>query len=197
MKRSTSTCLALFSVLLLGWYGRAFSSPLWDNFLRNPTEEELATLENTVEASQKPCDPSCVPSEQQQALLFKLIRLGNSSAFRAGLSVSGCFGAANTEDFCASAAAFFETKPLIFLQTVREKAIQDRWLDCLLTQRPLDLVDRETSEVISVIDNRIAILNSIDDPSVVDVKKRGLYFLKQERALLKRIMRDRRSQPKE
>ncbi|MFZ0943523.1 MAG: hypothetical protein WB930_06315 [Syntrophobacteraceae bacterium] len=197
MKKSTSTCLALFSVLLLGCYVHAFSNPLWDDFLRNPTEEALATLENTVEASQKPCDPSCVPSEQQQALLFKLIRGGNSSAFRAGLSVSRCFGASKTEDFCASAAAFFETKPLIFLQTVREKAIQDRWLKCLLTELPLDLVDRETSEVISVIDNRIAILNSIDDPSVIEVKERGLHFLKEERAPLERIMRDSRSQPKE
>jgi len=190
MKKSILACLTLFTVFLLGPYNHAFSSVVWDVFLRNPTEGALATLENSVEASQKPCDSSSVPSEQQQSLLFDLIRQGNSPAFRAGLSVSRCLGAANTEDFCASAAAFFERNPSVFLRTVREKAVRDTWLKCLLTVIPLDLVDGDTSEVISIIDKRISILNSIDDPSVIEVKEKGLYFLKEERASLERIIRD-------
>ncbi len=191
MKKPTSWCMVLFTVLLLGFFDLARPSALWDEFLRDPNENAFATLESTVAASHEPCSSSIKPSEKQEYLLFDLIRRGNSPAFRAALDVSKCFGAADSEDFYQSTGAFFVMRPLVFLQTVKEKAIQDRELEYLLTMLPLDLVvDRDMDVRISLVEKRIAILNSINDPSVSKVKERGLRFLNEEKEQLENIKRN-------
>jgi hypothetical protein len=55
---------------------------------------------------------------------------------------------------------------------------------------PLDLVDRDVDEVISAVENRIAILNSIDDPSVSHIKKEGLGFLMKEAESLRMVKKE-------
>jgi hypothetical protein len=186
MRKYTLWCVVIVAVLLSeGAYVHADPILPWDEFLRDPNPKGLAALENTIAASHKPCGSSTKPSLEQETLLFELIRQGNSAAFQAALAVSRCFGVADSEDFHRSAGVFLELRPLVFLKSVRRKAIQDSELRYLFTALPLDLPDREDIDVlISAVENRISILNSIDDPSVTGVKKKGLQFLKEDRKQL-------------
>lgn len=194
MKKNISWFILLLTLLLLISSGPAHSSSLWDEFLRHPNESQFAKLENRLKTAREPCGPGTAPLREQQELLFNLVHQANSRAFRAVLDVRRCLGAAPTEDFCVSAAAFFERKPVIFLRIVKEKAIKDPWLECFLTALPLDLVDVDVDKVIVLVDNRIAILNSTDDPSVIEIKKRGLYFLHREKESLHKIKREKTGQ---
>jgi len=185
MKRFASCYVVLLAALLSGVCVRAYSSSLWDEFLRDPDEGSLIVLENAIGMCQEACSPCALPSKEQVPLLFELVGKGNTKAFLAGLSVSRCFHASYSEDFSRSAGAFFEMRPLIFLRAVKEKAVQDWEIKLLFTMLPLDTVDN-LDQKISVVENRIAILNSIDDPSVVEVKEKGLYFLKKKETVLRR-----------
>lgn len=115
MKQATLWSMALFALLVFGSYVHAHSNSFSDEYLRIPDEKASAALEKTVAASREPCGSSTKPSEEQEYLLFELIRDGNPSALRAALAVSKCFGAADGEDFFRSAGALFEMRPLVFL----------------------------------------------------------------------------------
>ncbi len=190
MKKSTSWCMVLFTVFLSGFFDLVHSGSFWDEYLRIPDEKAVAAFEKTVAEAPKPCSPGTLPSNEQRVMLFELISMGNWSAFRAGLAISKCYHASYSEDFCQSAGAFFERKPLEFLRTVREKDIQDKQLKRLLVTLPLDLVADRDDVRISLLNKRIALLNSIDDPSVAEVKEKGLHFLKEYRKFLEKTESD-------
>jgi hypothetical protein len=105
--------------------------------------------------------------------------------------VSQCLSASVPQTariFAKAQGFFFEKQPLVFLQTVREKAVPDEWLRYLLTSLPPELTDTtDMDKVIAVVENRITILHSIDDPSIADVKKKGLRFLEESRDELEEI----------
>jgi hypothetical protein len=63
------------------------------------------------------------------------------------------------------------------LKAVKEKDVSDSELKYLLLALPYDTVD-EFDLQLSVVENRIATLESVDDPSVSCVKKIGTMFFK-------------------
>lgn len=52
------------------------------------------------------------------------------------------------------------------------------------------MVDSDIDVRISMVENRIAILNSIGDPSVTEVKERGLRLLKENKAFYEHLKRN-------
>ncbi len=184
MKKSTPWRMVLFIELLLWPCVHAYSGSLWGEFLRDPNENTLAALEKTFAA----CSSSDMPSREQEKIFCDLIRQGNPSVFRAALAgwQCLCFSAEYCEDVNESAGVFSGLRPQAFLRMVKEEAVPEAELKYLLLALPYDTVD-DIDLQLSVVENRAAIMGSVDDPSVAELKEKALRFLEEERQTLEKI----------
>lgn len=91
--------------------------------------------------------------------------------------MSGCWDGGELEDFHRSAGSFFELYPHAFLQIVKENKVPDSRLRYMFTMLPVQTVD-DIDLSISVVENRIAILNRISDKAFEEVKFSGLFYLR-------------------
>jgi hypothetical protein len=178
MKQMNYTWLLLFGLLVCG-SARPDVTSNWDKFLKLPDRDNFLTLSNSVAAMPHRCDRSVAPNQLQRTLLFGLIRKGNQLAFHAALIVSKCFDGGEAEDFYRSAGQFFETKPLNFLQLVKESKASDPELKRMLVMLPLETVD-DIDAKITILKKRIRMLSAVNDSEVENVKKAGLAFLASE-----------------
>ncbi len=179
MKKSRSMRVFLLTILLVVFNVHAYSSAVWDEFLRSPSENTLAALEKTLAT----CSSSSMPSVEQEKLLCDLIRQGNPSAFRAALAGWRCFSGEYGEDVNESAGIFLQMRPHVFLRAVKEKAVPDSELKYLLLALPYDTVD-DLDLQLSVVEKRIAIMRSVDDPAVAELKEKALRFLEEFRQVV-------------
>ena len=183
--------MILSLLILVGFSISAHCGSPWEAFLKNPDKDAFSKLERSIAASAQSCrwgDPAnsnVAPTVKQDKQLFELIVTGNESAFRAALLVSRCLDGGELEDFYRSVGSFFEAQPRVFLRTVKEDAIPDSQLSDFLTMLPLDTVD-DFDRQMRIIENRIALLKSIDEVSLEEEKKRGLFFLEKEKKEVKK-----------
>ncbi len=189
MKKFIIKYLILVLTVFVIFSLNAFCDSQWDNFLQKPNKDSLTMLEKTVSDSAKNCNPDFTPTQIHRARLFELIRKGNQMAFRAALLVSRCWDGGEFEDFNRSVGTFFEIQPRTFLQIVNEKVISDLQLRYFLTMLPLYTVDNIDLKI-SMMENRMAILEGVNEESFKKIKKRGLFFLKKERDNLYKIKSD-------
>ena len=177
----------IFSIVLLGGLSvNADCSSEWDEFLRHPNKETLVVLEKSIAASPKRCRSDIPPLQRHRTQLSELICEGSPFAFRAALLVSECWDGGELEDFYRDAGIFFERQPLVFLQTVKEKAIKDSQLRYMIIMLPLYTVDNINLKL-SVVENRIAILKTIREESLNEKRDKGISFLKKEKKNLEKI----------
>ena len=160
--------------------------------MKQPDKKALVALEKSIAVKAQRCswgdtnNAIVAPTEKQELQLFDLISKGNLFAFHAALLVYKCWDGGDLEDFDRSAGIFFDTQPLVFLQTVKEKAIQDSEIVDMLTMLPLDTVD-DIGRKISMVENRIKKLKNISDESLSEIKRKGLSSLEKEKNDLYRI----------
>jgi hypothetical protein len=192
MKKFKKRYLILSLLLLVCLSTNAYCNEHWASFLKQPDKKALVVLKKSIATSAKSCgwgNPSnaaVAPTEKQELQLFHLISTGNMSAFQAALLVHKCWDGGDLEDFYRSAGILFDTRPLVFLQTVKEKAIQDSEIVDMLTMLPLDTVD-DIGRQISMVENRIKKLKNISDESLSEIKRKGLSSLEKAKDDLYRI----------
>lgn len=181
------------SLMLLGSFSvHADGSSLWEEFLKVPDKDALVILENAIGESAQRCDwgnpsnLSVAPTKKQAGRLFKLVSEGNESALRAALLMSRCLDGGELEDFYRSTGVFFEAQPRAFLKIIKEKEIPDSQTRYLLTMLPLDMVD-DIDRQIRVVENRVLLLNGVDEVSFEEIRKRLLFSLEKAKENLDRI----------
>lgn len=184
MTQFRAECLILLLMFLVSFTFNAYCNSRWDDFFNEPDSKSLTTLEKTIAAGVQRCgwgEPNnleVIPAEKRRPL-FELISKGNESAFRVGLLVSKCLDSGDLEDFYRSAGSFFELQPCLFLKVIKEKTIPDSDFQSLLTMFPLDTVDSIDRQMM-ILKKRITTMGTIDERSLNEIKKRGLFFLKRE-----------------
>lgn len=186
MKNQKKINIVIYLFLLASLSVNAHCSSKWDQFLQNPTNDSLIVIQKSVEDSPMHCRVEVIPVQHQRIQLFKLISDGNPLAFRAALLVSECLDGGELEDFYRSTGAFFERQPQVFMHIVKDQGIQDTQLNYMLTMLPLNTVDNINLKL-SVVENRVAILKSINNKSFIEIREKGLIFLEKERQLFEKI----------
>jgi len=164
----------------------------WEEFLKQPGKGSFIDLEEEIITKSGHCswgNPKNheVVSVEEGQQLFKLIEKGDEFSFKAGLLVMHCLDGGELEDFHRSAGQFFEVKPSVFMKIVDEKKIPDLSIKSMLTMLPLDTVDH-IDRAVSVVERRISILEAIDDSQFDNLKRIGLSYLTDEKAMLTRVM---------
>lgn len=186
MKNLKKRKIAFFLFLLGSLSANAYCSSRWDQFIQNPTKDSLIVLQKSIENRSQHCRTEVIPDQRQRIQLFEFIGDGNPFAFRAALLMSECLDGGEIEDFYRSSGAFFERHPQIFMRIVKDQGIKDTELNFMLIMLPLDTVDNINLKL-SVVENRIAILKTINDKSFIGIKEKGLSFLEKERQNLEKI----------
>ncbi len=161
-----------------------FSGSIWDIFLNKPNFDTLNKLEKIIAASENKCRQDIIPSQMQREKLFKLLDEGNEQAFQAALLVSECLDGGDLEDFYRSSGIFFELRSCVFLEILKNYHITDSQIKYLFVMLPLSTVDNIDLKIL-MIENRIKLLKDIKEENVEEIKKKGIFFLKEEMKFLK------------
>lgn len=169
-----------------------YSDSRWDGFLKQPSKDSFVVLENEVSTSAKCCswgDPKNhdVVSVEAGQQLFGLIAKGNEFAFYIGLLVEKCLDGGELGDFYRHVGLYFESNPVLFLNTINSKFTPEGSFKSMLTMLPEITVD-DIEQQLYITQKRIALLESIDQNKLLELKEIGLLFLKEQETSLKKII---------
>jgi hypothetical protein len=176
MKKNGIGFFVLTAMLLAAFSNNSYCNSHWDEFLQQPGQDTLEVLKESIVKSKDRCVSDIAPEQKHRTQLFEHIRNGDKLAFKAAMMVYKCWDGGELGDFYRSAGMFFEIHPYFFFLTLQESLIPDSELESFLTMLPLSTTDKLDLKL-SIIDNRIAILESINEESFEEMKISGLFYL--------------------
>jgi len=181
MQKITLIQYLLLFALLVGLPAQVYCSPLWDSFLRQPASSSYVELKSTFTKAPQLCTIDTQLSERQISQLETYIQEGNRYAFRAAVIYIQCMysNSAGLEDIYRSIGIYFDTHPHDFLEVAIKEPISNNDLKYMVTMLPLALVDNSSARH-AAIKHRIALLNAIQDPSLLIAKNKLLIYLKSD-----------------
>lgn len=150
----------------------------WNDFIEHPDGDGLNALKKKISKKENICDLDYKNYIHYHIRLFALIENGNKSALEASFLISKCFDGGELEDYLRSLGVFFEKEPLYLLQAIKKGEVKmgkfrAGELRDILPKLPLSTADNFELKLL-MIENRIKILQKINNPELEGIRKNGL-----------------------
>ncbi|HBC58641.1 MAG TPA: hypothetical protein DCZ03_15890 [Gammaproteobacteria bacterium] len=175
-------------LLLLTLFSSASQATIWRGYIDHPSWEEAETIENVyLNCKNVGCNQALFPDETEVGKLLDMIKIGSESSTRLGFLLLK-ENPSMTPQVQSSLGEALTRSPRVVLGEAVRRDISLHQLESIATAFPESINGKPVAKL-RAIDNRISVLQNIDNPNFWMARHRMLMALMGSRMEVEEILK--------